>query len=129
MRYHIWPVTGYGLIYRGSEELKDITKLFDEDADEDFSEYDLLDIDANIIDEECDGILYTDIDGENERDDPWIWFSCKKRVSPFKRAYSSWQEMAQEFIDNYSDTLILPPISRKDWWLKHLGYVEYTRGG
>lgn len=129
MSYHVWPVTGYGLIYQGSEELKDITKLFDEYADEDFSEYDLQDVGANVIDEECDGKFSTNLDGENELDDPWIWFSCKKRVSPTHQAYSSWQEMAQEFIDNYSDTLNLPPLNKKEWWLRHLGYVEYTQGG
>ena len=127
MRYHVWPVTGYGLIYQGDEELEDITKLFDEDADEDFSEYDLQDIGANIIDEGCGGRYSTNLDGENELDDPWIWFSCKKRVSPIHQAYSSWQEMAQEFIDNYSDTLNLPPLNEKEWWLGHLGYVEFVQ--
>lgn len=126
MSYHIWPVTGYGLIYRGSEELKDITKLYDE---EDFSEYDLIDIGGNVIDESCDGKFSTNFKGEKELNDPWIWFSCKKEVSPLKKAYSSWKEMAQEFIENYSETLNLPPIKDKDWWMKHLGYVEYTQGG
>ena len=143
MSYHFWPVTGYGLIYQGNEKLKDITKIFDKDSvkdficiykddideDEDFSEYDLLDIGGNVIDPECDGKYSTSLDGKNELDDPWIWFSCRKCVSPLRQAYSSWQEMAQEFIDNYSDSLKLPPINEEDWWLKHLGYVEYVQGG
>ena len=126
MSYHIWPVTGYGLIYQGGEELKDILKHFSEDVDD---EYDLLDIGANVVDEECDGKFSTNLDGENEHEDPWIWFPCKKRVSPTHQAYSSWEEMAQEFLDNYSDTLKLPPLDNKEWWLQHLGYVEYTHGG
>lgn len=129
MSYHVWPVTGYGLIYHGNEELKDITKIFDEDENEDFSEYDLIDVGGNVIDPECDGKFSTNLDGKNELDDPWIWFSCRKCASPLRQAYSSWQEMAQEFIDNYSDSLKLPPINEEDWWLKHLGYVEYVQGG
>lgn len=128
MSYHIWPVTGYGLIYQRSEELKDITKLYHEN-DDDFSEYDLMDIGANVVDEECDSKFSVDLNNENEKDDPWIWFSCKKAVSPLRQAYASWQEMANEFVDEYSETLKLPPVDNKDWWLKHLGYIEYTQGG
>jgi len=128
MSYHIWPETGYGLIYQHNEELKDITSLI-LDEDDDFSEYDLTDYGAYVIDEECDGEYSTDIFGGKQLSDPWIWFPCNKAALLLKPAYSSWQEVAQEFIERYTDVLKLPDLDNEEWWVNHLGYVQYAQGG
>ncbi len=127
MSYHVWPVTGYGLIYEKNEKVNDIA-YWENEEDDDISEYDLIDFGGNVVDEECDGVYSCTCDLKTELD-PMVWFSCKKGVTPFKAAYSSWKEMAQEFIDTYSEKLKLQPIENEKWWLLHLGYIEYTQGG
>ena len=123
----LWPLSCWGLIFQGVDHEKIMRPEF---INKEMTIYRLEEaVDGLIVDDDCCGVWGNDlldniIDPKNM---PFLVIPCAKRITPFRKAYESWEEMAREFTSSPAARYLrIPPVTDEQWWKSHLGYLEFV---